>query len=235
MSDFRHEVQPSNEMPKPFIEITEEQLLAWSQDEEGIKRLLRYVHGARQAGRPELAAGALTILLISQEKIVRGYVGRTIPRQEVEEVTGSALVELVESIHDNPPEAVNLTQLRGWMSVVVYRHCAGIYRTRQEEFRRSLASLDEEYADGGSLYEARAGNPDFGYDLSDYMDVVARNLEDLSDEHRLVIGYSVFADMPSKEVAEVLAERHDLDFTPNNIDQIAGRFRRKCRSDLEEQ
>lgn len=222
-------------MAKPFIEITQEQLLAWSQDEEGIERLLRYVHGAREAGRPDLAADALVILLTTQEKIVRGYVSRTIPKQEVDEVTGSALVELVESIHDNPPEAVNLNQLRGWVSVVVYRHCAGIYRTRQEEWRRSLASLDEEYANGGSIYEAQAGNPDFGYDLSDYMDIVMTNLEDLSDEHRLVIGYSVFAEMPSKEVCEVLAEVHGLTYTPNNIDQIAGRFRRKCRSDLEEQ
>ena len=222
-------------MSKPFKEIPPEQLLEWTKSREGIERLLRYVQRARQAGRLDLAADALIILLSSQERIVRGYVKKTMPSQDAYEVSGSAMLELLESIHANPPEALSLAHFRGWMKVVVYRHCSGIYRTRKDEWRRSLASLDEEYGDGGAVYASSASESDFGYEQAEYMDIVLRNLEKLSEEHRLVVGYRVFADMPSSEVCEVLAEQHGHDFTPNNIDQIAGRFRRKCRSDLEEQ
>ena len=209
--------------------------MAWASDDEGVARIIRYVHAARLAGRADLAAEALIILITAQENVVRGYVGMTIPKREVDDVLDGALVNLVEAVHDNPPKATNIAHLRAWMKQVVYFHCAGVYRDKREQWRRSLESTDASYDDGTPESGRKWGREDYGFESVEYMEIVERHLDGLSEEHRIVIGYSVFAGMSSKEVCEILERQHGYDFKPNNIDQIAGRFRRKCQGDLEEQ
>lgn len=223
-------------MAKPFIEISREQLFVLAGEDKEAGRVIRYVHSARLAGRPDLAADALIAVISAQEKIIRGYAGRKLPASEVDDATAGAIEVLIEAVHRNPPEAVNIAQLRGWMRTIVTRYCAGIYRTQGERIRMTqTASIDGTYDDGSPVIDTEHGELDNGYEHIEYMEIVERHLELLSDDHRMVIRYSVFMDMTSREVAEVLAEEHDLTFQPNNIDQIASRFRRNCQGDIEEQ
>lgn len=223
-------------MAKPFIEISHEQLFALSGDDEGAARIIRYVHAARLAGRADIAADALIVLILAQEKIIRGYVWDSLPPAELDEVTGGAIEALIKAVHANPPEATNIAHLRAWMRVIVTRYCAGLYRTKGERIRMTMThSIDGTYDDGEPVIDHEHGERDRGYESVEYMEIVERQLDGLSEEHRIVIGYSVFANMSSKEVADILADQHGLDFQPNNIDQIASRFRRNCQGDVEEQ
>jgi RNA polymerase sigma factor (sigma-70 family) len=223
-------------MAKPFIEIPQEQLFALADKDEGVERVIRYIHEARRAGRPDLAADAVIALITSQEKIIRGYAGKKLPASEVDDATAGAIEVLVKAVHRNPPESVNIAQLRGWMRTIVNRYCDGIFRTQSERIRmKQTHSIDGTYDDGTPVIDTEHGELDNGYEHIEYMEIVERQLELLSDDHRIVIRYSVFMDMTSKEVAEVLADEHDLTFQPNNIDQIASRFRRNCQGDIEEQ
>ena len=222
-------------MAKPFIEIPHEQLFAIVGTDEGNARIIRYVHAARRAGRPDLAADALIILIAAEEWVIRGYVKRGLPDEEVEEATLGAIEELAKSVHANPPEATNIAHLRKWMSVVIARYTAGIYRNKGERTRMESASLDYAYEDGESQFNRKGGIEEPGYESVAYMEIVQKHFDDLSEDHQVVISYSVFGNLSSKEVSDLLAHKHGLVFKPNNIDKIASRFRRNCQDDLEEQ
>ena len=223
-------------MAKPFIEIPHEQLFALAGTADGADRIIRYVHSARRAGRPELAADALIVLISAQEWIVRGYVKKGIPDEEVDDVTAGAIEALARAVHANPPEATNIPHLRAWIRVIVERYRAGFYRKKSEQVRmKETISVEYAFEDTGKGFNPDEDAEDPAYESIAYMEIVQKHFDNLSEDHRVVIGYSVFGNMTSKEVSDILAEKHGLDFKPNNIDQIASRFRRNCRGDLEEQ
>ena len=219
-------------MAIPFKELPDHELALWL--EQNPDKLVQYVHRARLAGNPEAAWRAATVLVDSYMALIYEWTRKKMPPREVEEAADGAYVKVMEALRDNPPEMVNQNQLRGWVRTIVYLHCAGLYRDPKEESRRSSRSADWSYEDGNLAMEKFLCVDDHGFEFAEYKEIVQRNFEELSDEHQLVINYSVFADLQSKDVCEILLEEHGLEYQPNNIDQIAGRFRKKCLGDVED-
>ena len=220
-------------MASPFKEISDHELALWL--EQNPDKLVQYVHRARMAGNPDAAWRAATILVDSYQSLIYKWAEKKMPGTEVEEAANGAYVKVIEALRDNPPELVNQNQLRGWVRTIVYLHCAGLYRDPREESRRSARSADWRYEDGNPAMERFISVSDHGFEFAEYKEIVQRNFEALSDEHQLVVNYSVFADLQSADVCEILLGEHGLEYQPNNIDQIAGRFRKKCLGELEDQ
>ena len=219
-------------MPLPFREISDEQLADWLADDP--ERVVRYVHRARLAGNDEAAWRASTILIDSYKPLIWGWCDRKMPRFEVDEAADGAYVKVIKALRDNPPEMVNQAQLRGWVRSIVYKHCAGLYRDGREEARRKSKSIDWAYEDGNPASDKYLETEEVGFDFVEHKEIVERNFAELNEEHQLVITYSVYNDLQSNDVCEILLEEHGLEYKANNIDQIAGRFRKKCLGDVGE-
>ena len=201
--------------------------LALLSDEE----LIAYVVAARNAGRLDEARNALSIFAFRRlDDLTWRALQKVGSREDAEELAMDTIRGVLESAFSgvSAGEAVNL------MKTILARRIADFYRDRER--KPPPDALPEEQDDD----ERRA--PDVAVTEDDKGEVFVRDAIDrerasLRPDHRLVVKLKVFQKYSSKETADLVNQEFpnlDTPMTDQNVDQIATRFRRVMRKELED-
>ena len=197
------------------------------------EKAIAYIRGALQAGEVEAGQQATQVLVFLQSNLIRAVVSKNVRVDLLDEVCDGASLKAIEAVLANPPELANLKQLRGWIAIIARRHVASVARDRREQIRREAYSLNYEEGDDHAPIDLET--VERGYDMVAYRAIIDDQYEMLSDEHRVVVDLRIFLDLPSKEVVAILLSDCGWDYKPNNVDQIARRFRDECIEAAKEQ
>lgn len=195
--------------------------------------LLDYMRRARLAGERDAAQMALQILAYGHMDEIAARVARRVPREAVEEVASIAFVAAVvaalrtDEIRDS---------FRAWLFRIVDRRgIADYYRKREREV--DTAPLAEEHeADEEIWSQALAAADDTGY--VGLVDLIDRIMSELDPIHREVLDLHIFQAFSAPETADQINAAHGANLDPpmsvDNVHQIASRFRKRLRDDLDE-
>lgn len=197
------------------------------------EKAIAYIRGALHAGEVEAGQQATQVLVFLQSNLIRAVVSKNVRSDLLDEVCDGASLKAVEAVLANPPELANLKQLRGWLAIIARRHVASVARDGREQIRREAYSLN--YDEGDDHDPIDLETVERGYEMVAYREIIDARYELLSDEHRVVVDLRIFLDLPSKEVVAILLSDCGWDYKPNNVDQIARRFRDECIEAAKEQ
>jgi len=178
--------------------------------------LILYVREARAAGDRDAAGQAIAILVYGHWRNVERRVAMKIPSQHVEDVTGDVIISAIQSAFDG----ASVGEFVVWLATITRRRIADFHRRPRVE----TAPLGGESRERPGV-EPVAPSEEGSVEIQDAID---RVLARLSEAHRDVVERRVFAQLPSAEVAAGVAS-----MTVANVDQIASRFRRALRAELE--
>lgn len=210
-----------------FRELNEQQLDNLSDEE-----LIRYVARARAAGRLDAARRALAIFAFRRyDDLLRFALVRVPTSQDAEDLTQQTLVSLFKATFDGqvPGEATN------FLYTILRRRIADFLELRRRRGGSDLP-LPEEREEGERRGRDAARAEDFS-DEVDSRDVVTRAMAKLRPAHRLVVEHYLLSGFNANETAEkVNTALPDLDrpMTPENVHQVAKRFRDALRGELEQ-
>ena len=218
-------------MTPPFRQITNEAFSALVEADP--EKAIAYIRSALQAGELEAGQAATQILVFRQANLIRAVVSKNVRVDLLDEVCDGASLKAIEAVLANPPELANLKQLRGWVAIMARRHVASVARDGREQIRREAYSLNYDEDDDHAPIDLET--VERGYDMVAYRAIIDNQYELLSDEHRLVVDLRIFLDLPSKEVVAILLSECGWEYKPNNVDQIARRFRDECIDAAKEQ
>jgi DNA-directed RNA polymerase specialized sigma24 family protein len=165
--------------------------------------LIAYVRAARAAGDGS-ARLALAVLVYGHWHNVARRVALKVPPSFVEDVTSDVLVSAIQSAFDGVSEG----EFAVWLRTITARRIADFHRRRAA----STVPLDE--------VELEA--PEAGVVVLE--DALERVLGRLSASHRRVVELVVFEGRPASAVDGLSAA---------NVHQIASRFRRALREELD--
>jgi DNA-directed RNA polymerase specialized sigma24 family protein len=165
--------------------------------------LIGYVRAARGVGHPS-ARDALAVLVFGHWHNVARRVALKVPAASVEDVTSDVLVSAIQSAFDGVSEG----EFAVWLRTITARRIADFHR---RPVARTVPLEDVE------LEAPEAG-------LVVLSDAVERVLGRLSDPHRQVVELVVFEGRGAGEVDG---------FSAANVHQIASRFRRALREELD--
>ena len=165
--------------------------------------LIAYVRSARRAGHPS-ADDALAVLAFGHWHNVSRRVALKVPPSAVEDVTSDVLVSALSSAFDG----VSQGEFSVWLRTITARRIADFHR-RRAAVTVPLEDVEVEAPDAGVVVVS---------------DAVDRVLARLSDEHRRVVELFVLEGRAAGEVDGIGAA---------NVHQIASRFRRALREELD--
>jgi DNA-directed RNA polymerase specialized sigma24 family protein len=165
--------------------------------------LIAYVRSARGAGHPS-ARVALAVLVYGHWHNVARRVALKVPPGAVEDVTSDVLVSAIQSAFDGSSEG----EFHVWLRTITARRIADFHR-RPRPATVPLEDISVTAPSDGDVVVA---------------DAVERVLARLSAEHRRVVEAVVFE---GREASEVDG------FSAANVHQIASRFRRALREELD--
>jgi DNA-directed RNA polymerase specialized sigma24 family protein len=209
-----------------FKEMPEHELCALPDDE-----LIAYLVAARKAGRLDQARRALGCFAFRRiDDLIRRALSKVESRADAEELAMQTIEDVLESAFEgiSPGEAVNL------MKTILARRIADFYRERER--RPPPGALPEDQRDEERRRpDAAVSGDDKG--VVEVQDAIDREYEKLQPHHRLVVDLRVFQGSPSKETAAMVNEEFpnlDTPMTDQNVDQIASRFRRVLRGELDD-
>ncbi len=213
-------------MPTPYRPLSDEAFydLVVSDPE----RAIAHVHSALHAGDHQCGERATQLLAFRQIDLIKTVVSKNVRPDLVDEVADGALLKIVAAVLANPPELVNLKQFRGWIRKISKCHVASIARDKREQLRRDAISLDYEPSDDQSGKPDEPESVEVGYEIISDVDLIRSQYDCRSDDHRLIIYMRIELGFPSKQVVEILASEYGLEYSANNVDQIARRFRDDC-------
>ena len=195
------------------------------------EELLRYVVAARRAGRDNQANTALGIFVFRRyDDLVRHALTSAPSREDAEDLAQQAIADAVRATFNGsvPGEAYN------FVFTILKRRIADFHEKRNRGGGPALPlpeDLDDEESGGRSL----AIEEDFAAAV-DARDVVERAKASLSAAHQRVVDLYLQAEYDAQEVAKRVNEEFpDLrkPMTDANVHQIATRFRRRLRDQLE--
>ena len=219
-------------MPMPFRKITDEAFVELAKaDPEGA---IAYIRAALHAGELESGERATQLLVYLQSNLIYAVVSKNVRPDLLDEVCDGASLKAIAAVLSNPPELANMKQLRGWIAIIAKRHVASVARDGREQIRREAYSLNH-YDSDDDHAPIDLEIVERGYDMVAYREIIANTFELLSDEHRVIVDLRIFLDLPSKEVVAILLSDYGWEYTPNNVDQIARRFRDDCIGAAKEQ
>ncbi len=213
-------------MPTPYRPLSDEAFcdLVASDPEHAIAQ----IHSALHAGELQAGERATQLLAFRQIDLIKTVVSKNVRPDLVDEVADGALLKIVAAVLANPPELVNLKQFRGWIRKISKCHVASIARDKREQLRRDAISLDYEPSDDQSGKPDEPESVEVGYEIISDVDLIRSQYDCRSDDHRLIIYMRIELGFPSKQVVEILASEYGLEYSANNVDQIARRFRDDC-------
>jgi DNA-directed RNA polymerase specialized sigma24 family protein len=165
--------------------------------------LIAYVRAARASGHGS-ARLALAVLVYGHWHNVARRVALKVPAALVEDVTSDVLMSAIQSAFDGSSEG----EFHVWLRTIAARRIADFHR-RSRAATVPLEDISVEAPADGVVVVA---------------DAVSRVLARLSAEHRWVVEAVVFGGLAASEVEGVSAA---------NVHQIASRFRRALREELD--
>jgi DNA-directed RNA polymerase specialized sigma24 family protein len=197
------------------------------------EELVEYIGRARDAGEVEAMRLAIAIFSHGMYADVRSRVAmRMSGRSEadIEIVTANVL----ESAMLANFRGTSTGELRALLTRIIQRRVADYFRSSRGQ--ASEAPLASEHAGEPDIWGEIEHAPD---ELSAVWagDLLERSLSELSPAHRVVVEYRL-AGYSSRETADLVNHRLEQELrnpmTPENVDQIQSRFRRRHRDLLRE-
>jgi DNA-directed RNA polymerase specialized sigma24 family protein len=183
-------------------------------DEAGLQRLdddalIDYMRRARGAGHPT-AGLALAILVYGHWANVERRIRLKVPEAHVEDLTGDVIADAIASAFDGS----SVGEFVSWLSTITRRAIADFYRRGAGQMRFEEPAVEPEAPSEEGAVEVR--------------DAIERVMSTLREDHRRVVDIIVFADGTAADAA-----RHVPGISTDNAHQIASRFRRAVRAELE--
>ena len=219
-------------MPTPYRPLSDEafyDLVVSDPD-----RAIAHIHRALHAGDLQGGERATQILAFGQVRLIKTVVSKNVRADLVDEVADGALERVVAAVLANPPELLNFKQFCGWVARISKCHVASIARDKREQLRRDAITIDVEPSDEQPGKRPELESIEAGYETIGDLDLIREQYDCRSEDHRLIVFMRVELGFSSKEVVEILASEYGLEYTPNNVDQIARRFRDDCREAREQ-
>lgn len=205
MSSARFRPQPDHELDR----LSDEKLIA-------------YVREASSAGDPVAARRALAILVYGHAANVERRMALRMPRWAAQDAAHDALVRAVMAAFDGTSEG----EFHNWLNTIIDRTAADWFRRRDRRPKESL--LPSEHAGDDEVWgEEPASASEAG--AVELQLIVEEIVAGLSPQHRRVIELHVLDGHSAVETCE----RMD-GMSPDNVAQIASRFRKRLRDTLEE-
>ena len=183
--------------------------------------LIAYIRSARDHG--ELAHGrrGLMFLVWGYERDVKRRLALRVPAHVVDDVAHDALVRAIAAAFDRS----SVGEFRSWLHTIVDRTAADFFRRAGRRPKESI--LPSEHAGEEDVWGAEPA-VDSETGAVELRIIVEEVLEDYSGKHRLVIELHVFGGLTAAEVCDRIEG-----MTPDNVAQIASRFRGKLRARLD--
>lgn len=196
----------------------------------GDDELIAYLVAARNAGRGDEARKALGHFAFRRlDDLTRRALLKVERREDAEDLAMQTIKDVLEAAFEgtSPGEAVNL------MKRILSRRIADFYRERER--KPPPGALPEESGDPDSWQpDAAVSKDDKGQVL--VQDAIDREYDRLSAVHRRAIDLRVFEDLPSQEAADLVNQEFpdaNPPMSAQNVDQIASRFRKALRGELD--
>jgi RNA polymerase sigma factor (sigma-70 family) len=187
----------------------------------GEDALVAYGCDAREAGDDSAARAALAVLVYGLERNVAYRVKLVVPTDAVDEVTRDILVRAIGAAFDGR----SVGQFRSWVNTIVKRGIADYHRRATRRPKETL--LPSEHAENDEVWGAEP-SVDGEAGAVEVRIIVDDVLASFNPVHRTVIDLHVFHDLSAPEVCVRIDG-----MSVANVAQIASRFRRQLRDELE--
>lgn len=197
----------------PFIPRSEHELDAL--DDEA---LVAHIVAAREAGDWAQASLALRILVFGFWDNVVRQVRVKLRGVDAEAIASEVMLSAIRSAFDGS----SVGQFRSWLNTITSRRIADYHRKREAE-PQMVALAVGDGAERGEQVVGASGQ----YEEVELTDVLERELSKLNPLHARAVELYLLQGYPARTVAE------ELDLTQDNVAQIASRFRRRLRAQLE--
>jgi RNA polymerase sigma factor (sigma-70 family) len=183
--------------------------------------LIAYIRESRDHGDLIGARRGLMFLVYGYERDVKRRLSIKVPGRAIEDLAHDALVRAIAAAFDGS----SVGEFRSWLHTIVDRTAADYYRRAQR--RPKEEPLPSEHAGEDDVWgdEPAVASESGAVELRIVVDEV---LESFNDKHRLVIELHVFGGLQAGEVCDRIDGMSE-----DNVAQIASRFRRRLRDQLE--
>ena len=186
------------------------------------EKLIAYLRAASRAGDHQAAKRALAFLVYCHAANVERRMLLKMPRFAAQDAAHEALVRAITSAFDGTSEG----EFHSWLNTITDRTAVDWFRRRERRpDERPLPSehtREEEVWGEEPASASEAGAVELRLVLEELM-------AELSPQHRQVIELHVFDGHSAVETCERVEE-----MSPDNVAQIASRFRKRLREVLEE-
>lgn len=214
-----------------FTPRTEAQLYALTDDD-----LVRYIAEAKRADARDAAITAMHLLLYKREGWMRNEVGKHMPRHLAhhQDVVADWVIDRVtRQLLKLPLRGESAGEFVNYCKRAISKRWIDFFRTTQGKTLEREAILPSERQGEDGAPVDRLGE-DLDVDaLADRLDLLAitdRALASMTNpDHVAIVRRRLFDDQPSRQVAE------EFGTSPDNVDQIASRFRKTVRAECEAQ
>jgi RNA polymerase sigma factor (sigma-70 family) len=185
------------------------------------EELVAYMRAARAERRQEAMKAPLAILVFGYWDSLVARARLRLPLAEAEDVAGEAVASAIASAFDGR----SVGEFRSWLHTILSRRIADWWQKdeRSVQTRPLPQPGDEEFAG----YEPAVG---FEGDAMHARECVRGTLEELPAPHREVVRLYVLGPHGAAEAAALAGEG----MTEANVHQIASRFQKRVREQLED-
>ena len=193
-------------------------------DDLSDEEILAYINSARAVGDTEAATTGLQVLVYGYMDSIRLWVGRKVPRHEVDELAEVAMVSAMVSTLDGR----TMGEFRSWLYTIVKYRIADHYRKGRLEEQPLFAEGDD--------HAPTVPGVEDGMSAVDLGAAIEEAMQGLDDVHRRVVEIAILDDQPAKLTAEMINAESDgglrTPMSDANVHQIATRFRKRLRGIL---
>lgn len=191
-------------------------------DQLSDEKLIAYLREASNAGDHRAAKRALAILVYGHTANVERRMLLRMPRYAAQDAAHDALVRAITSAFDGTSEG----EFHSWLNTITDRTAIDWFRTRERRPEETL--LPSEHARDDDVWgEEPASASESG--AVELRLILAEIMAELSPPHRQVIELHVLDGLPAVETCDQIDG-----MSPDNVAQIASRFRKRLREILEE-
>lgn len=184
-------------------------------------QLIAYLREASSAGQTAAAKRALAILVYGYAKNVERRMLTRLPRWAAQDAARDALVRAITSAFDGTSEG----EFHSWLNTIVDRTAVDWFRRRE---RRPVETrLPSEHAADEEVWGREPESPSETGAVALQL-ILKEIMAELSPTHRKVVELHVLDGHPA---ADVCGQVDGM--SPDNVAQIASRFRKRLREVLE--
>jgi RNA polymerase sigma factor (sigma-70 family) len=183
--------------------------------------LIAYIRDARDAGEPAASRTALGILVYGYAPLVRGRLALRVPSAVVEDLTSEVLVRAISGAFDG----TSVGQFRAWLNTILDRTAVDHFRRAGRRVKEAPLTADAGDDDRPPPPEPAVQSESGAVQLRI---VIHDVLQTFNPTHQAVIELHVFDQLTAAEVCDRIDG-----MKPDNVAQIASRFRARLRQELD--